>query len=94
MEKVIKNTKFWPSKLQKQAGFPEPHSISTIGWVWVGFGLSWGKDLGPDEKVLKNLGGQVGGWVVWVTKNSTHSGPTHRGFPTGPSVAIRYWFNR
>ena len=25
----------------KQAGFVEPHSISTIGWVMVGDGLGW-----------------------------------------------------
>ena len=50
----------------KQAGFAEPHSISTIGWVlvglgwvlvgvgvgfWLGLGLGWGKHLGPDKKV-------------------------------------------
>ena len=35
-----------------------------LGWVWVGFGLGlgWGKHLGPDKKVEKNLGGRVGGW--------------------------------
>ena len=38
-------------KNQKQAGFAEPHSISTMGWVglglwlgWVGVGLGLGRD--------------------------------------------------
>ena len=32
-------------KVMKQAGFAEPHSSSTIGWVVVGLGLrlGWGR---------------------------------------------------
>ena len=28
-------------KKERQAGFAEPHSSSTIGWVEVGLGLGW-----------------------------------------------------
>ena len=39
---------FYSKKKQQQAGFAEPHSISTIGWCSVGLrlglGLGWGWD--------------------------------------------------
>ena len=41
LKKIIKN-KFRLENISKQAGFAEPHSSSTIGWIGVGEWLGWG----------------------------------------------------
>ena len=45
--------------MKKQAGFAEPHSSSTIGWVWVGLSLGWGC-LGVGLEFVSDFGwGQI-----------------------------------
>ena len=53
--------------IREQAGFVEPHSSSTIGWVGVevGSGFGWfGVGMGDFFWSRQKLGDWVGGWLA------------------------------